>query len=92
MADRLDMTKLLDGLECCAKDECCRCPYHIAQQFCVHDVLYDALSFVRQHIPVEPVQDVVGDMIYWRCGKCGADVNKSYHYCRNCGKAVKWDG
>ena len=40
---------------------------------------------------IEPIQDMVGDALFWVCGKCGCDIKSSDRYCSNCGKAVKWE-
>lgn len=91
----IDREKVIKGLECCSEEEidgcnfCELCPYHGVG--CVDSVLKDALELLKAQKPVEPVQDMVGDTLFWVCGRCGHDICSTDWYCANCGRAVKWD-
>ena len=54
-------------------------------------VVRDALALLKAREPIEPVQDMVGDALFWICGKCGHDICSTDWYCSNCGRAVKWE-
>ena len=56
-----------------------------------NDALEMAIEALKAQDPVEPIQDMVGDALFWVCGKCGHDIRRSDWYCANCGKAVKWE-
>lgn len=49
------------------------------------------IAVLKAQEPVEPVQDMVGDALFWVCGKCGHDIMSTDWYCPNCGRAVKWE-
>ena len=51
----------------------------------------DALALLEAQEAVEPVQDMVGDALFWVCGKCGYDIKSSDWYCAKCGRKVKWE-
>lgn len=104
MADR---EKVIKALELCTSKietrtqiPCETCPYHNRKY---HGVLgdgccnarslqRDALALLKAQEAVEPVQDIVGDALFWVCGKCGHDIKNSDWYCANCGRKVKWNG
>ena len=51
----------------------------------------ELIELLKTQDPVEPIQDMVGDALFWVCGKCGHDIRRSDWYCANCGKAVRWE-
>lgn len=54
--------------------------------------MYDSvIAVLKAQEPVEPVQDMVGDALFWVCGKCGYGIMSTDWYCSNCGRAVKWE-
>lgn len=67
---------------------------------CALSVMADALQLLKEQKPVEPVRDPKCGRV-WLCGNCGqfvgfedndpSDPNEYDHFCRSCGKAVKWD-
>ena len=67
------------------------CPYGDCKKGCVKTLAQDALALLKQHMPVEPIQDMVGDRLFWVCGSCGHDVSQNDWYCSTCGKAIKWE-
>ena len=67
------------------------CPYGDCKKGCAKTLAQDALALLKQHMPVEPIQDMVGDRLFWVCGSCGHDVNQNDLYCANCGREIKWD-
>lgn len=88
--------------------DCTGCPYNESsvywKQRCdFHRICRDALALLKEQEPVEPYMDYDGHDV-WRCGNCGATIFhiehtqadedwKSYaKFCRQCGKAVKWNG
>lgn len=51
----------------------------------------DALILLRD--PIEPeTYNGGGDSVTWWyvCGACKCSVSPGDHYCRSCGRAVKW--
>ena len=83
--------KVIRGLEICANDsDCSECPYNGIGN-CYDINKRDALALLKGQEPVEPVQDMVGDALFWICGKCGHDICSTDWYCSNCGRAVKWE-
>ena len=89
-----DREKVIKGLECCnTPNNHEECPYNGAEHYniCTHQLLNDAIKLLKAQEPVEPVQDMVGDALFWVCGSCGHDVSSSDWYCANCGRAVKWE-
>lgn len=96
--------EVIKGLECCEKKVCIfkdtekECPYwklcgehEDAFEDCTTALVKDALALLKAQEAVEPVQDIMGDALFWVCGKCGYDIISSDRYCANCGRAVKWD-
>lgn len=74
--------KVINGLECCMKDDCDNCPYydpevdHDCDYFgkCLRGNMYrDALALLKAQETVKPVPaiDDVGD---WLCGNCYQSV------------------
>ena len=61
---------------------------YIEQLF--EDAELDAgVKVLRKQMPLKPVQEMISDAIFWRCGQCGAHVTDLY--CQHCGRKVKWD-
>lgn len=61
---------------------------YIEQLF--EDAELDAgVKVLRKQMPLEPVQEMISDAIFWRCGQCGALVTDIY--CPHCGRKVNWD-
>ena len=74
---------------------CAACPYYAKCDSTGYLVglplMRDALALLKAREPIEPVQDMVGDALFWICGKCGHDICSTDWYCSNCGRAVKWE-
>lgn len=56
----------------------------------------DALELLKEQEPVEPTigrcEEYDGHDSWWyQRGKCETPIDVDDKYCRNCGKAVKWD-
>ena len=51
----------------------------------------ELIELLKTQDPIEPIQDMVGDALFWVCGKCGHDIRRSDWYCANCGRAIKWE-
>lgn len=64
---------------------CDGCPYESEETYC--NCLKDALILLKTH---EPKQMWLcnGELC---CPQCGAICKSYYHYCNECGQAVKWD-
>ena len=90
-----DMKKVLNGLECCADrtDRKCQiCPYDSPDNiYCVSDITRDALELLKEQEPVHAQKREFAHMWFWCCGSCGVAITEGDKFCRNCGKAVKWD-
>ena len=41
--------------------------------------------------PVQAIQREIMHMLFWCCGSCGVAITEGDKFCRNCGKAVKWN-
>ena len=67
----------------------------------VSDIAKDTLAILETHEPIEPIRKPEIFESLFLCGSCktkvGFQVRKDdswrfkYHYCPNCGKAVKWN-
>lgn len=66
------------------------CPNKNCKTGCVVTTLREAATLLEDP-PIEPVENIVGDALYWRCGKCGFDLRTDYKYCPKCGRPVKWE-
>lgn len=60
-------------------------------EYCMGQMIEDTIALLKTQEPVEPIQDMVGDALFWVCGKCGHDIRRSDWYCANCGRAAKWE-
>lgn len=45
----------------------------------------------RETNPIEPVEEIVNDVLLWHCGKCGFYLGPNDHFCSNCRRVVKWE-
>lgn len=96
MTDR-EKVNVVDGLKTCAGTSCNGCPYHktIAPP-CEAALMRDAAALIKQE-PVKP--DVVfvnnpspePDQWLFICPICTNDVEKGDHYCKHCGRELKWN-
>ena len=107
-----DLEKVIKGLECCTADLmeyhqdhfCDMCPYKSTDQritYCFNkrDLMADALSLLKAHEPIEPIElyddtkcvEDYNRTLAWKCGKCGYYIGGADNFCANCGQAVKWD-
>lgn len=65
-----------------------------------YGILNDAIALLKDQESIEPVLDATTKRFY-RCGACGeyvgfidsdpGDPNEQDCFCRNCGRAVKWE-
>lgn len=60
----------------------------IEQIFDDYDLNAD-VEVLRKQMPLKPVQEMIGDALFWRCGQCGAQVTDVY--CQHCGRKVDWE-
>lgn len=60
----------------------------IEQIFDDYDLNAD-VRVLRKQMPLKPVQEMIGDALFWRCGQCGAHVTDVY--CQHCGRKVDWE-
>ena len=84
-----DREKAIKGLECCGETmNCNECPYDSEIGGCFTNLKADALNLLKEQ---EPKQMWLcnGELC---CPQCGALCKSYYHYCNECGQAVKWDG
>lgn len=99
MSGMTDMDKVIKGLqierECVSRD----CDRNCGQCDLVQDrdwllsVYDDALTLLkdRETNPVEPIEEIVNNVLLWHCGKCGFYLGPNDHFCSNCGRSVKWE-
>lgn len=95
MIDREKREKVIKGLECCTHlsgDYCRKCPYGediIAEKtpVCTGILAHDALKLLKAQEPIIP------HLIDWgiyECRICKTRVDKTYKFCKCCGRAVEW--
>ena len=103
--DMTKSENVIKGLEICSAGEWnstggrdhTRCPYYPAGYTgCTCKLLMrDALALLKAQEPVEPTigGDADGPCGNWwyQCGKCKEAIDYHDRYCRNCGRAVKWE-
>ena len=92
MADR---GMVYRGLECCLRISggcCTECGYWKDERGnkCTQRLKEDALELLKP-VPAETEGD--GRNVFWWyvCGECHGHISEGDHYCRHCGRAVKWD-
>ena len=97
-----DREKVIKGLECCTfilgKRKCNECPYQ-KDNGC-YQLQDDFHALLKEQEAVKPVRDKKTGRV-WLCGNCGSyvgfedhdenDPNEFDKYCRECGRAVKWE-
>lgn len=95
------------GLECCAAGECVKseCPYYGAAddldpEICCNTVLArDALKLIKKlnlellkdREPAKGEKAIRYGMTFWICNACDTIITEHDKFCRECGRAVKWD-
>lgn len=91
-----DREKVIKGLELCefGSDRQCyedECPYY--QKECTEGLLADILTMMKAQEPVEPhiKTSKSGTSWWYSCGNCNRAIDPNDKYCRNCGRAVKWN-
>lgn len=85
-----DLEKVIRGLECCnTPNNHEDCPYNGAAHYniCTHQLLSDAISLLKAQEPQNMI--VCNGELY--CPKCWNKLKSYFHYCEECGQAVKWD-
>ena len=51
------------------------------------------VTFVKKQEPIEPEPREIEAFVWmYRCGACGHAIDLKDNFCRECGRAVKWDG
>ena len=95
MTDQEKWEKVINGLRCCAIDGgCAACPYDSFKDCpgsypTPETLMKDALALLEEQEPITP------HMVDWNiyeCPKCKTRVDKTYNFCKCCGRPVKWDG
>lgn len=101
-----EQEKVLKGLKACAREfftvSCLKaeCPYWDLVENesdyykCTGFLARDALELLKEQEPVKPKMHNGGGKspTWWYvCGACGHDIDPKDKFCRECGKAVKWD-
>lgn len=95
MTDQKKREKVIKGLGCCSseEDKCLVCPYYgvcyVTQKFPFWALFADAIALLEEQEPITP------HMVDWgiyECPKCKTRVDKTYNFCKCCGRPVKWDG
>ena len=66
---------------------------HAGNEYALIDptLMKATLKLLKAQEAVEPIQDMVGDALFWVCGKCGEDIMSTSQYCSKCGRKVKWE-
>jgi hypothetical protein len=90
-----DREKVLRGLECLITNEtpCEGCPYN-GSGYCLKNIAKDARELLKEQEPVEAktMGESKSHGAWWfACGACGHAIDLEDNYCRECGKAVKWN-
>lgn len=96
MMVKADYDRVVDGLERCFKYEtatssgliCEECPYNKENGLgtCSALLLKEALELIKEQEP-KRMWLYNGELC---CPQCGAICKSYYHYCNECGQAVKW--
>lgn len=51
----------------------------------------EVLALLKEQEAVPVVQRELMHMLFWCCGSCGVAITHGDKFCRNCGKAMKWN-
>jgi rubrerythrin len=51
----------------------------------------DAIALLEEQEAVPVIQREIMHMLFWCCGSCGVVITDGDKFCRNCGKALKWE-
>lgn len=95
MINRQDV---LMGLVCCSESSgygCNWCPYsgecrETTLSGCRH-LCADALELLEEHpVDTKVIGTFNGDIEVYCCQDCRTTLDPAFHYCPNCGRAVKW--
>ena len=89
-----ELEKVITGLECCSvKQSCSGCPWMGID--CNDRLHLAALELLKEQeaIPVDTkvIGFASGDIEVHCCRDCRTILDPAFHYCPNCGKAVKWE-
>lgn len=89
MIDRENVIKRINALMDEARDD----EFLVLPVFDTLEVLKDARELLKMQEPVEPYAKTSksGTSWWYSCGNCNRAIDPNYKYCRNCGRAVKWD-
>jgi hypothetical protein len=72
-----------------------KCPYYGKTDCdCYTQVAKDALELLKEQKPVEAKtmgESKLYGSWWFACGACGHAIDLEDNYCRECGRAVKWD-
>lgn len=88
MRDALALLKEQEAREQCLKPKCIICPH------CDNcDVDENGLLKKQEAIPADTkvIGTFNGDVKVYCCRNCRMVLDPWFHYCPNCGKAVKWE-
>lgn len=85
-----DRESVIKGLEChffIDMKPCEECPYY-SDEDCCRDIAKDAITLLKAQEPIAP------HMVDWgiyECPICKTRVDKTYKFCKVCGKGIKWE-
>lgn len=96
-----DREKVIKGLECCNSVSCQKCPYNGNKEcnnrgFFYSQAIEDALTLLKEREAVPVDTKMIGmpngmDIEAFCCPDCRIVLDESFHFCPNCGQAVKLD-
>ena len=90
-----ELEKVIKGFKCCKRkdgNECKVCPY-TESEYCVEDMVTDALAILKEQEAVEPIpyHRSDGTIFKYECRQCRTKIFKMDLFCRRCGRKVKWE-
>ena len=60
-------------------------------EYCMGQMISDTIALLKEQEKVSVKQREIMHMLFWCCGSCGVAITYGDKFCRNCGKAVKWE-
>lgn len=95
----IDRKRVIANLTRCQHCLCDECDLEHASHYPLDceakdQFIDDALELLKGQEPVEPhiKKNKSGTSWWYSCGNCNMALDPNDKYCRNCGRAVKWDG
>jgi len=53
--------------------------------------MMEGICLLKEQEAIPVVQREIAHMLFWCCGSCGVAITDGDKFCRNCGRAVKWN-